>query len=189
MYVVHDPEYMRMKYGDNGEKGEKLPYEWKAIEVSPDYDLEVAFLRAKSALSRSASNMVKRIQDGEKPVNLVREGRNVFAVNAVMNLVKTNDYTRLQDEFKRKCEDYDALELKFERLLDAIENAGFSVVVNTDTNLPFLAREPQKGFDDRLHTLDYDPFKGNNSVNESVELAEAKVMIRRIHNGDFVDVE
>lgn len=160
LYVVHDPEYMRMKYGEDGEKGEKLPYEWKQIVTPVNYDLEVAFLRAKSALSHSSSNMAKRITEGEKPVNLVLEGRNPFAVNAVMNLVKTTDYTRLQDEYKTLSQRYDDLNDKFEKLLDAIENAGFYVAVHNETKLPMLCRDDVPGVDDRLRTDHYDPFGG-----------------------------
>ena len=159
MYVVHDPEYMRLKYGE-GEKGEKLPYEWTSIVTPEDYDLQVAFLRAKSALSRSAPNMAKRITEGEKPVNLVLEGRNPFAVNAVMNLVKTNDYTRLQDEYKVLSERYDDLNDRFEKLLDAIYNAGFYVAVHNETKLPILCRDDVLGVDDRLRNDHFDPFAG-----------------------------
>lgn len=160
MYVVHDPEYMRLKYGE-GEKGEKLPYEWTSIVTPEDYDLQVAFLRAKSALSRSAPNMAKRITEGEKPVNLVLEGRNPFAVNAVMNLVKTNDYTRLQDEYRMLSERYDDLNDRFEKLLDAIYNAGYYVAVHNETKLPILCRDDVPGVDDRLRTDNFDPFVGS----------------------------
>lgn len=163
MYVVHDPEYMRLKYGE-GEKGEKLPYEWTAIVTPEDYDLQVAFLRAKSALSRSASNMAKRITEGEKPVNLVFEGRNPFAVNAVMNLVKTNDYTRLQDQYKALLEKYEALDDKFEKLLDAIDRAGCYIAVNPYTQLPELCRDPIEGVDDRLRTEEIDPFVADETI-------------------------
>lgn len=48
LYAVHDPQYMAIKYPLDTH--EKLEYSWDCIKVSPDYDLEIAKIRAKQNL-------------------------------------------------------------------------------------------------------------------------------------------
>ena len=100
LYVVHDPDYMKIKYSDL-EKGEKLPYEWKDI-VAPDYyDVEIAYIRAKAKLKHTASNLTSRMSAGESAIDMIKNGENIFTVNAVMRVLSQGDYQRLQKEFKK----------------------------------------------------------------------------------------
>ena len=94
LYAVHDPEYMKLKY--KNDQKEKLPYDWKEIKVPDNYDLEVAFIRARQSLQYSTASLAKSIQDGSNPLDLVMEGANVFTLNALQNSIRTNDYKRLQ---------------------------------------------------------------------------------------------
>ena len=67
LYVVHDPIYLKLKYG-GGEKGEKLPYRWQDIVVSPFYDCEIAFIRSKAFLEHTSVNILafeNKIQRGD----------------------------------------------------------------------------------------------------------------------------
>lgn len=113
LYAVHDSKYLSLKYG-GGEKGEKLPYTWQDIKVSDGFDMEIAFIRAKSSLEHSTVNLATRIQSGEKPLNMVLQGENPYIVNSILNLVKGNDYLRLQDEYSKLFEAYSNLEDEFQ---------------------------------------------------------------------------
>lgn len=96
LYAVHDKEYLSIKYAND--KGEKLPYSWQDIKAPEDYDTEIAFIRAKSSMAHSASNMASRLQAGEDPLSLVFQGENVYTVNAIMRALAVNDYQRIQAE-------------------------------------------------------------------------------------------
>lgn len=97
LYVVHDRDYLTIKYGGS-EKGEKLPYKWQDIIAPDDYDIEIAFIRAKSKLQHTSANLAKSLKEGEEPINLIMQGENVHTVNALMQALKNNDYKRLQQE-------------------------------------------------------------------------------------------
>lgn len=97
LYVVHDKDYLKIKYG-GGEKGEKIPYKWQDIVAPDDYDVEIAFIRARAKLQHTASNLAKSLADGEKPINLIMQGENVHTVNALMQALKSNDYMRVQEQ-------------------------------------------------------------------------------------------
>ena len=97
LYAVHDSEYLKIKYG-SGEKGEKLPYKWQDFVCPEDYDMEIAFIRAKSKLQHTSSNLAKCLSEGESPLDLIMKGENVHTVNALMQALKQNDYKRLQSE-------------------------------------------------------------------------------------------
>lgn len=97
LYVVHDKDYLKIKYG-GGEKGEKIPYKWQNIVAPDDYDVEIAFIRARAKLQHTASNLAKSLADGEKPINLIMQGENVHTVNALMQALKSNDYMRVQEQ-------------------------------------------------------------------------------------------
>lgn len=122
LYAVHDSKYLNLKYG-GGEKGEKLPYKWEDIKVSDGFDMEIAFIRAKASLEHSTVNLATRIQSGEKPLNMVLQGENPYIVNSILNLVKSNDYMRLQDDYK-------ALEERFKRLFEVLSDNGINVTIN-----------------------------------------------------------
>ena len=119
MYSVHDSDYLTLKYG-GGERGEKLPYDWKQIKTSPDYDLETAWVRAKAAQKHSSVNIATQIKDGQSPVDLLFQGENPYTVMNVLRLLSGTDYSRL-------AADYAKLSEKFESLVDALNREGLIV--------------------------------------------------------------
>lgn len=134
LYAVHDRDYLRIKYG-GGEKGEKLPYTWHDIHVPEDYDLEVAFLRARSKLEHTSSNLMTRLKEGAKPLDLILEGENAYTVNALSMALRGNDYNRLQEEYLN-------LKRELNYLHEAIYNS--DLVLYDDNGLPLLI--PKKEF-------------------------------------------
>lgn len=124
LYVVHDKEYLKLKYG-GGEKGEKIPYKWQDIRVPDNYDLEIAFIRAKQNLEHTTSNLAKRISAGEKPINLMYEGENVHNINAVVRALSINDYQRLARKYAQ-------LKAKYELMYDEFLKLGYIVTWEND---------------------------------------------------------
>lgn len=124
LYAVHDEQYLKIKYG-GGEKGEKLPYKWQDIKVPEYYDMEIAFIRAKSYLEHTSVNMATRLQNGDNPLNLILQGENVYTVNALMRALSATDYQRLS-------EDYSKLQNQYHLILDAIDRYG--LVIESDEN-------------------------------------------------------
>lgn len=61
LYAVHDKKYLKFKYG-GGEKGEKLPYSWKEIRVPDNYDMEIAFIRARACLEHTSGNIASKMK-------------------------------------------------------------------------------------------------------------------------------
>lgn len=122
LYAVHDEKYLKIKYG-GGEKGEKLPYKWQDIKVPESYDMEIAYIRAKSSLEHSTVNMATRLKGGEKPLDMVLQGENPYLVNSLFRLLSDTDYTRLQDELT-------SLNDRFNRLLEALSDKGIDVQIN-----------------------------------------------------------
>lgn len=99
LYAVHDPEYLKLKYG-GGEKGEKIPYDWQDIRAFEDYDVETAFIRARSALKHSTVNIASRIKSGENAIDMILSGENVYTINALLKALSISDYQRLVGEFQ-----------------------------------------------------------------------------------------
>lgn len=130
LYVVHDKDYLKLKYG-GGEKGEKIPYKWQEIRVPEDYDVEIAFIRAKAKLEHTTSNIATRIQSGENSLNMILEGENPYIVNAIMRAVNTTDYERLHKA-------YDDLDKRFFRLIEAVNNYGLSIQVDEEDNIVLI---------------------------------------------------
>ena len=127
LYVVHDPDYMRIKYSDL-EKGEKIPYEWKDI-VAPEYfDVETAYIRARSKLKHTASNLTSRMSAGESAIDMIKSGENIFTVNAVMRVLSQGDYQRLQKEFKKT-------QGIVYQLTNFIEGLGYMIEYDTDGSI------------------------------------------------------
>lgn len=124
LYAVHDSDYLSLKYG-GGERGEKLPYDWKDINISPDYDLETAWIRAKAAQKHSTVNIASQIQNGQNPVDLVLQGENPYTVMNILRLISGTDYSRLAAEYK-KLYDY------YQSLIDALNRDG--LIVSRDEN-------------------------------------------------------
>ena len=100
MYAVHDKEYLQAKYG-SAEKGEKLPYSWEDIKAPEDYDVEIAYIRAKSKLKHTSSNLAKQISSGKSALTMVSEGENPFVVGSLLRLMSATDYQRLAFEHSR----------------------------------------------------------------------------------------
>lgn len=133
LYAVHDPQYLKIKY-KGGEKGEKLPYKWQDIRANENYDVEIAFIRAKATLDHTTSNMVSRIKEGVTPLELIEQGENVFQVNALYKSMSTNDYSRLQDAFSE-------MQAKYNQLYQAVNRAGFRMVFDQVTHEPILIKK------------------------------------------------
>lgn len=119
LYAVHDKTYLNLKYG-GGEKGEKLPYLWTDIKASQYYDVEVAFVRAKAYLEHTSVNMAKKLQSGEKPLDLVMQGENVYTINALMRALSANDYQRVANDLSK-------VTARLNELIEAIYDYGLSI--------------------------------------------------------------
>lgn len=143
LYAVHDNEYLSLKY-NGGDKGEKLPYDWKNIVVPSFYDMEIAFIRARSSLKHSTVSMANRIQKGDNPLSLITDGENPFIVNAISKAVYTSDYARLNSVYQDLRIEYDNLSFRFDALISAIENYGLDIVVNDDGSVSL--QSPKDGF-------------------------------------------
>ena len=98
LYAVHDKDYLKLKYS-GGDPHEKIPYDWQDIVVDDGYNLETAWVRAKSSMKHNSANMALQIIQGRKPIDLILEGENVHTVNAINQSLKTNDYSRLQNAY------------------------------------------------------------------------------------------
>lgn len=119
LYSVHDDSYLKIKYG-GGEKHEKLPYEWKDIVVSDGYDLETAWIRAKSKLEHTAPSLVKRLKSGESALNMVEQGENAFIISNLLRIVGKTDYERVQNQLNAVLDVLD-------KLFYALEDKGLYV--------------------------------------------------------------
>lgn len=133
LYAVHDPDYLKLKYS-GGDKREKLPYSYQEIKVSEDYDLEVAFTRAKAHMNHTSANLITRMQSGESPKALITSGENVFTVNALMRALNQTDYERLQKLV-------DLLSYQTNALLRAIDAFGLYSYKDKDGKV-FLSPNP-----------------------------------------------
>ena len=125
LYAVHDETYLKLKYS-GGEKGEKLPYKWQDIVVSEFYDMEIAFIRAKSYLEHTSVNMAARLQNGEHPLNLVLTGENVYTVNAIYRTLQSTDYHRVTKELA-------TVQSQLNMLIEAVHDNGFSIERDDET--------------------------------------------------------
>lgn len=122
LYAVHDKDYLRLKY-KSGEKGEKIPYKWQDIEVSPMYDKEIAFIRARQKLEHTSSHLFERIRNGENPQTLIYEGENVYTVNAINQAVYNTEYFTVKNKL-------DSVTAQLNDLLDAIDKIDYSIEVD-----------------------------------------------------------
>ena len=127
LYAVHDEDYLKSKYR-GGEKGEKLPYKWQDVRVPDNYDMEIAFIRAKSYLEHTSVNMATRLQNGENALSLVLQGENVYTVNALIRTLTATDYQRVAEELSIANE-------RLAMLTKAIEDYGLVIECDDDGNL------------------------------------------------------
>ena len=127
LYAVHDPQYLAVKYPDD--KHEKIPYTWQDIKAPDDYDVEVAYIRAKSHMQHTSASLASRMQSGSvSPVNLIKEGENPYVVNAIMRALSHSDYQRVQEELYVARKQYAMLKA-------AIEAEGYKVMSDDDGNV------------------------------------------------------
>lgn len=124
LYAVHDSQYLKLKY-KSGEKGEKLPYKKEDIIVPDNYDLEIAFIRAKAKLEHTSAHLAERLHKGLDPYTLIQEGENVFTVNALSHALSGTPYLKLQDDFKD-------LSVKYDNLVALIKNEGYTIITDKD---------------------------------------------------------
>lgn len=122
LYAVHDETYLKIKYG-GAEKGEKIPYSISDIKVPFDYDIEVAFIRAKSALKHTAPSIINEIRNGVYISDLIGRGENIYLINAVLQALSKTDYKSAIQELSEKNSFID-------KLLNALENAGLTYEEN-----------------------------------------------------------
>lgn len=127
LYAVHEPTYLRLKYGDN-DKGEKLPYKWTDIKANEYYDVEVAFIRAKSSMEHSSVNMATRLQQGENAKQLILQGENPYIVNALVKAFSMTDYERVASQLS------DA-QYRLDRLIKAIDDYNLLIVEDENGNV------------------------------------------------------
>jgi hypothetical protein len=128
LYAVHDKDYLRIKYND-GDKGEKIPYDFQDIKCNEFYDIETAYVRAKSHLKHTSANLASRIRTGElSAMQAIEQGENPFVVNSLMNALSKSDYKRLLEE-------HSILQAKFDSLLNAIDNYGLRIEYDQDGNI------------------------------------------------------
>lgn len=139
LYALHDEQYLKLKYG-GGEKGEKLPYKWQDIRVPENYDIEVAFIRAKAYLEHTSVNMATRLQKGESPLELILQGENVYTVNALIRALASTDYERVVSELS-------AMRKQFQALLQAVEAYGLAVECDEDGNIKLIKAEKRSDVD------------------------------------------
>lgn len=137
LYAVHDEQYLKLKY--SGEKGEKLPYKWQDIKAPEDYDVEIAFIRAKAKMEHTSQNLATRLAQGENPLSLILGGENVYTVNALSRALANNDYQRLQEH----CY---SLEGRLNRLIRAVEDEGYCIEVDEHSKKIKLTKAVPKDF-------------------------------------------
>lgn len=130
LYAVHDEHYLKLKYG-GGEKGEKLPYKWQDIRVPEYYDMEIAYIRAKSYMEHTSVNIATRLQNGDNPLNLILQGENVYTVNALMRALSITDYQRMSEELA-------TVNARLNMLIHAVEDYGLSIECDDSGNIKLV---------------------------------------------------
>lgn len=147
LYAVHDPDYLRLKYG-GVENHEKIEYPWTDIIASEGYDVETAYIRARSSLKRTPPNLVKQLQSGKTAVSLIQEGGNPFVVQNILRMLSGSDYERLTEEFHR-LQDY------VYQLEAAIRKQGFTVCEEKNGHIVLIQEET--GVDDVVDVYEPEP--------------------------------
>lgn len=133
LYAVHDEKYLALKYPDD--KSEKIPYKWEDIKASDGYDVEVAYIRAKSKQEHTSSNVASRIMNGEHPKDLILQGENPFIVTSVLRTMQTSDYSRLQNQLHEVSQHYEELHQRYRELIDAVQDFGLEIGYDDDNKI------------------------------------------------------
>lgn len=137
LYAVHDPDYLKIKYSDDPR--EKIPYKWENIVSSDGFDVETAFIRARSHLKHTSANLVGRLKSGTSAMTLLSEGENPMMVNAIIRGMSMTEFERLQSDYNDllgKFEElkgqYDVLDNFLDQIKAALDEAGLNVVYDVD---------------------------------------------------------
>lgn len=109
LYAVHDPDYMKLKYPFD--KDGKIEYSWEDIKAPANFDVEEAYIRAKSSLRHSSASLVNRLNSGSNALDLIREGESPMTVNSILSaLYRSQDYTDLVIELDKMSDLYRTLD-------------------------------------------------------------------------------
>lgn len=141
LYVVHDLDYLRVKY-QGGESREKLPYTWQDIKSNENFDIEVAYIRARATLRHTGASIVNRLRQGESPVKLIEEGLNIYSVNGITNAMRPSEVRRLTDEKNELFEKYTDLLRKYDVLRSCLFDLGFVLSSDSQGNLILDDEQP-----------------------------------------------
>jgi hypothetical protein len=134
LYSVHNPEYLKLKY-KNGEKGEKMPYKWQDIKASEGYDVEIAYIRALSYLEHTNANIIKRMREGARPLDLMEEGENAFLINQIVRAIQPSEIERLQRENIELKREYKQLHDNYDVLMATLLEWGFVLNYDNEGNV------------------------------------------------------
>lgn len=132
LYAVHDEKYLKLKY-KSGERGEKLPYDYHDIIVPDNYDLEIAFIRAKAKLEHTTAHLADRMHSGVDPYTLIQEGENPYTINAISHALSGSPYLQMQNDYKD-------LSLKFDNLIQLLKLEG--ICIDFENDKPKIIKSP-----------------------------------------------
>lgn len=130
LYAAHDPEYMKLKY-PGGQKGEKIPYDWKVIQVSDDWMLEHAWVRAQSYMLHTSPRLMAEMRSGVSQVELIERGESPFAVFSVARAL-------YHDEYAKTVNELELYKKRLDLLVDELERIGFVVEYDEGSGRPKL---------------------------------------------------
>ena len=134
LYVIHDPEYMKYKYGDFLEPGEKIPYKESELRVSDDYDVKVAMVRARQWLKHNPQNVLKALRAGVSAVDLVMQGESIMQVSQARNLLIHTDYDFLASAVEKLQRFFGS---QYNIKIDMNFNDKFIKIKNMDSGMEF----------------------------------------------------
>lgn len=141
LYAVHDADYLRVKY-QGGESREKLPYTWQDIKANENFDVEVAYIRARASLRHTAASIIARLHNGESAVRLIEEGINVYTINGITNAMRPSEVRRLTDEKNEIFAKYTDILRKYEVLRSCLFELGFVLTSDSQGNLILDDEQP-----------------------------------------------
>lgn len=119
LYVIHDPQYLKIKYADS--KDGKIQYPVSDIVTSEGYDTEIAVLRARQAMENHTACIVKQLRQGKRVMDLIEEGKDVFRTTAVLKTLQATEYEKEVANNLQLTEYVNKLE-------KAIKDAGFRII-------------------------------------------------------------
>lgn len=126
LYAVHDAAYLATK--DDPSKGEKIPYDWTDIKSNEDFDIEIAYVRAKAAQKHSSVSLATSLQNGSNPVDLILQGESPFLVSTLMKALYGTDYTRLASDYRELKDAHNELVELLNGILALIDKVDLKIV-------------------------------------------------------------